>query len=259
MKRIVKASLFAAMFLSSVSFATQASAASSSATPAEKAKIEEVVHQYLIAKPEVIVEAMQVLQNRQVEQAKQSITQTQKDAPRFSKPLFNQAGDPIAGNPNGKVSIVEFFDYQCPHCVDMGPVLDEVIKANPNARIVFKEWPIRGPMSEMAARAALAANKQGKYLEFHRALFGASQQLSQESILEIAKNIGLNVDQFKKDMNDASVTSQLKANMDLAKELKLFGTPAFFIGETTGKGGTITYIPGQMNQVQMQEVIDKVK
>src|SRR5689334_12549783 len=74
--------------------------------------------------------------------------------------LFHQNSDPVAGNPKGKVTVVEFFDYQCSHCMTMAPVIEAIIKNNPNVRVVFKDFPIRGPVSEFAAKAALAANKQ---------------------------------------------------------------------------------------------------
>lgn len=260
MKRFVKTILTVAV----ASFAAQSYAANPPAatnnppvTPAERAKIEEVVHQYLLQKPEVVLEAIQLLQKKQYEQAEQTVKQTQQKAGSFAAPLFKQANDPMAGNPNGTVTVTEFFDYQCPHCVDMAPVIEGIIKANPNVRVVFKEFPIRGPLSEEAARAALAANKQGKYYEFSHALLNSSQPMTQDSIFETAKKVGLNIDQLKKDMVSPSVTDQIKSNMKLAQDLKLFGTPAFFIGKTDGKNN-IAYIPGQMNQAQMQSEIDKV-
>lgn len=259
MKHLVKTALSTACVIA----ITQAHAATNansnnSVSPAERTKIEEVVHQYLISKPEVIVEAMQILQNKQFEQAKQAVQKTQQDAPHFAAQLLHQANDPVAGNANGKITVVEFFDYQCPHCVDMAPVLDDITKTNPNVRVVYKEWPIRGPVSEFASRAALAANKQGKYLEFHHAvLAAATQPLTQEAILAIAQKVGLNVDQLKKDMNDAEINNQLKANMQLAQDLKLFGTPAIFIAQTDAKNGEITYAPGEMTQAQLKEAVDK--
>lgn len=260
MKRFIQTTLAAALF----ACITQAYAAPSnvnnnvSVSPAERAKIEEVVHQYLLSKPEVLVEALQILQKKQYEQAEQTVKQTQKTASAFAKGLFNQMNDPVAGNPNGKISVVEFFDYQCPHCIDMAPTIEGIIKANPDVRIVFKEFPIRGPMSEFAARAALAANKQGKYYEFSHALLTANKPLTQDVIFEIAKSTGLDVDKLKTDMNDKSIDEQLKATMKLAQNLKLFGTPAFFIGKTDASGA-INYVPGQMDQKQLQDAIDKAK
>lgn len=227
-------------------------------TPEEKTRIEEIVHQYLIQKPEVIVEALQILQKKQFEQAEQTVKKTQEAASQFADPLFHQASDPIAGNPNGKITIVEFFDYQCPHCVDMVPIIDTVVKSNPEVRVVYKEFPIRGPISDYAARAALAANKQGKYKELSHAILTSTQPLTQDSILAAAKNVGLDVDKLKKDMTDKSIDDQLKTNTKLGQDLKLLGTPAFFIGKTNATvKDSINYIPGQMSQSQLQDMIIK--
>lgn len=244
-----------------LSFTTAAIAAqTTNVTPQERAKIEEVVHQYLLQKPEVIIEAVQNFQKKQYEQAEKTVKQTQQTAGNYATPLFHQANDPVAGNPNGTVTIVEFFDYQCPHCVDMAPVIEGIIKANPDVRVVFKEFPIRGAMSDLAARAALAANKQGKYYEFSHGLLIANKPITQELIYQVAQDNGLNVDQLKKDMDDKTIADQLKNNMKLAQDLKLFGTPAFFIGKTDSKDSkAINYVPGQMDQTQLQTAIDKAK
>lgn len=232
----------------------------SSVSPAERTKIEEVVKDYLLQKPEVIIQAIQNFQQKQYMQAEETIKQTQKDVGAYTAQLFHQTNDPIAGNPAGKVTIVEFFDYQCPHCADMAPVVAAIIKANPDVRFVFKEFPIRGPASELAARAALAANKQGKYFEFSHALLSAKQPITQELIDQTAKNVGLNVDQLKKDMTDKAIDQQIKDTTKLAQSLKLFGTPAFIIGKTDAKStDTINYVPGQMDQAQLQGLIDKSK
>lgn len=254
MQGFIKATLASAL----IAFGVQAEAANivQSTTP-DKAKIQEVVHEYLMQNPEVIVEALQNFQKKQYEQAEQTVKKTQQIIPQFAQSLFHQANDPFTGNPNGKITVVEFFDYQCPHCVDMAPVIEGIVKANPDVRIVFKEFPIRGPLSEYAARAALAANMQGKYFVFSHALLLNKEPLSQAKILEIAKNVGLNVEQMKQDMTSKKVDDQLKANVKLAQDLKLFGTPAFFIGKTDSTD--IQYIPGQMNQTQLQQVIDKAK
>ena len=151
----------------------------------QKKQIQEIVHQYLVQKPEVIVEALQVIQRKQFDEAQLTVKETQKNAIKFAEALFNQSNDPIAGNPNGKITVVEFFDYQCPHCTTMAPVMADVIKANPDVRVVYKEFPIRGPMSEMASRAALAANKQGKYMVLSHALLTSTQPLSEEVIFSL--------------------------------------------------------------------------
>ena len=259
MNRATKTSLILTLILTGAqSFAASNASGNIPVNPTQRAKIEEVVHQYLLTKPEVLVEAMQVLQRRQYEEAEKTVKKTEQNAPQYINALFNQTNDPIAGNPQGNVTVVEFFDYQCPHCVDMAPIIDAIMKANPNVRIVFKEFPIRGPLSEFAARAALAANKQGKYYELHHALITTKQPLTENGIYTLAKAQGLNVEQLKKDMNDQSINMQLKNNIKLAQDLKLFGTPAFFIGKSDAtSSNTIHYTPGQMNQKQLQDLIDQ--
>lgn len=263
MKYIVRTAVAASLLsLSAHSFAVNNNdaALAASVTPAEKSKIEAVVHQYLLKNPEVLVEVMQILQRKQYEQAEQTVKQTQQIAGSFANALFHQPNDPVAGNPNGKITLVEFFDYQCPHCVEMAPVMTDLIKANPDLRVVYKEFPIRGPVSEFAARAALAANKQGKYQVFSHALLTANPPLTQDSILQIAKTSGLDVEKLKKDMQDASIQSQLKSNVKLAQDLKLMGTPAIFIGKTVSSENKqiINYIPGRTDTKQIQTIIDKL-
>lgn len=256
MKRFAKIALAAGM----MTIAAQSFAATADVSPAERAKIEVVVHEYLIKNPQVLVEVMQILQRKQGEQAQETVKQTQQTAASFAKPLFHKANDPVVGNPNGAVTVVEFFDYQCPHCVDMAPVMSSIIKANPNVRVVYKEFPIRGPLSDFAARAALAANLQGKYDVFSHALLTASAPLTADSIMEIAKSSGLDVDKLKKDMDSPTIKNQVKDNIKLAQDLKLFGTPALFVGKTSAAGKEpINYLPGRMDQNQLQIVIDKVK
>lgn len=259
MSRFIATLITAAVVSLGVSYAylNYSSKNTSGASPANTAQIENVVHNYLLDKPEVIVEALQIMQRKQYEQAEQTVKQTQKNVSNFVNPLFHQAVDPVAGNPDGQVTIVEFFDYQCPHCVDMAPVIASIIKSNPDVRIVFKEFPIRGPQSIYAAKAALAANMQGKYYEFSHALLTSNQPISEESVLKAAKQAGLNIDKLKQDINSPEVEKQIENTTKLAQELKLFGTPAFFIGKTDGNN--ISYIPGQMDVKQLQSEIDKAK
>ena len=175
-------------------------------------------------------------------------------------PLFHNQADPIGGNPHGAITIVEFFDYQCSHCMDMVPVVDAIVKANHDVRIVYKDFPIRGPMSELAAKAALAAAKQGKYVALNHAMFMSNQPLSEQHIMALAENAGINIHKLKNDMKDKSIDAQLKANYRLAENLKLLGTPAFFIGKTnTRDGNSINFLFGSMTQTQLQDAVDSAR
>jgi protein-disulfide isomerase len=221
------------------------------------------IHDYILANPEVLVQSLQSFQQKQMDQTQKSFESIQKDAPNHADKLFRQASDPVAGNPNGKITLVEFFDYQCPHCIDMVPVVDGLIKSNPDLKVIYKEFPIRGPMSDLSARAALAAQKQGKYSEFHKALMTSkTEPLTEEVIFELAKSSGLNVDQLKTDMKSSAVDQQIKDNMALAKDLKLMWTPVFFIAPSnvTAKSGpeAVIFIPGGVDQKQLAEAIKKI-
>lgn len=174
--------------------------------------------------------------------------------------LLNHAGNPVAGNPNGAVSVVEFFDYQCSHCANMAPTIANIIKANPDVRIVFKDYPIRGPMSDFAAHAAIAANKQGKYPELNHAMLTTGLSLTEDNIYDLAKAAGINVTQLKKDMNSSATKSQLKSNQSLASELNINGTPAFFIGKSNAKKiSDLNFVLGEMSQSELQDAINKAK
>lgn len=229
----------------------------------QKKQVQEVVRDYLVQNPEVVVQSLQVYQQKQMDQARQTMKKTQDDSPKFADALFHQASDPVAGNPNGKVTVVAFFDYQCPHCVEMTPVLDKLVKSNPDVKIVFKEFPIRGPISEVAARAALASNQQGKYFEFHQGLMESKvEPLTEDAIFNIAKSIGLDVDKLKAAMKSGNVDQAIKANYKLAQQLKLLGTPAFFIAKSDvsakSPSSAIIFVPGQIDEAQMNQAIQQV-
>lgn len=173
--------------------------------------------------------------------------------------LFHKSSDPVIGNPKGSITIVEFFDYQCGYCKTMAPILDRIIKTNPQVRVVFKEFPIRGPVSDFAAAAALAANKQGKYHVFNNALLSMHGPLSEQSILALAAQNGLNIEKLKHDIHTDSIASQIQDNLRLADALQLNGTPAFFIGPTNARNmSEIKFIYGAMSESEIQREINRL-
>jgi protein-disulfide isomerase len=189
-------------------------------------EFERRVHAYLLAHPEIIGEAIQALEARQQQ------TQ-QKEAGAILKShadeIFRDAASPIGGNPLGNATLVEFFDYNCPYCRGMVQVIRDAESADPQLRIVYKEFPILGPGSEFAAKAALAANRQGKYLAFHEALMQAKSRVDESKTLEIASAIGLEVNRLKTDMQDPAIESAIKQNIGLAEALRISGTPGFVV------------------------------
>lgn len=228
-------------------------------THAQKKEIETIVHDYLLAKPEVLIEASQELQKHQnalmQEQAKSAISQNGQAL--VSGTLT------VAGNPKGDVTLVEFFDYQCGHCVKMKPIINSLIKKNPNLRVVFKEFPIFGKDSELASRVAIVAAMQGKYMKFQDLLFKADKQhLDEETIMAIAKKAGLNMKTLKTEMQSKQVTDLLEESHKLAASVHLMGTPAFIILSTPNgqfkPGAKTAFIPGASQEDTMQELIDSM-
>lgn len=222
--------------------------------PAQTQQIQQIVHDYLVKNPQVLVEASQALQQQQMQQMQKQAT---KGIAANIKDLFNNAASPVSGNPNGTATVVEFFDYQCPHCKDMAAIIEQLSKQDPQLRIVYKELPIFGETSEYAAKAALAAQKQGKYVVFHNALMKDTNALSKDEVLKDAKAVGLNVEELTKAINDPAIAAQIKDNYTLAKALELVGTPAFVIGNRDGS--KTEFVPGTTTEQNLAQLIAQVR
>lgn len=257
LKSIAKYALITAGFLTAgltLAATNDATPTQQTFSPEQKTAIQKIVHDYLVNHPEVLVEASQKLQEQmQVKAQAEAITAIKKNGAA----LFNNSQTPVAGNPNGNVLIVEFFDYQCGHCKTMNTVVQALIKQNPTLKVVFKEFPIFGNNSELAARAALAANKQDKYYAFHDALLAADNPLTENKVFKIAHQLGLNIEKLKADMQSTEVTNELKQNYQLGEALGLQGTPAFIVSDKSLN--TIKFIPGATSQENLQDQINQVK
>ena len=144
--------------------------------------------------------------------------------------LLNDPGTQAIGNLKGDVAIVEFFDYQCPYCKAIEPKLEKLMKDDHGVRLVIKEFPILGPVSVVASKAALASVRQGKYEAYHKAMMAYRGQLKEENVFAMAKDVGLDVDRLRKDMDAPEVATQIIDNMNLARALKLSVTPALIVG-----------------------------
>lgn len=193
----------------------------------QKEAIENIVRDYLLKNPVIIREAMKALQ-LQEEKEKQELTANNLKS--LSKEIFSDPTSPTTGNPNADISIVAFFDYNCGHCKNSLPGLNEVLKKDPSLRIIYKEFPILGSQSQLGAQAALAAHQQGKYVEFHNALIVA-EEINEEVIKDISEKLGLNYEALKKDMSDEKINNSLTNNYNLATALGINGTPAYIVGE----------------------------
>lgn len=230
-------------------------------------QVKTVVHDYLVTNPQVLVEASQALQQQET---KKMQDQAQKAIVTNADGLFGDPNSPMAGNAKGNITIIEFFDYQCPHCKDMKPKIEEIISTNKDVRIVYKELPIFGQSSRDAAAAALAANKQGaeQYLKLHNALLIAPNPLDQEKIMKIAKDIakdvGLDTNRLATDMKDATIQKQIDDNLQLAQALNLVGTPTFVIskwqvGSKANNVSKAAFVPGVPTRTELQTLVDNAK
>lgn len=201
---------------------------------ADKAAIEKIVRDYILENPEIITDAVRILKNRKEmadRAADVEILASNRDA------LLNNPASPVGGNPNGDVTVVEFFDYRCGVCKRIHPIVEQLVKTDPNIRRVYKEWPILGPDSVRASRAAIAARKQGKYLPFHKVLIEANSTYGEDAIMAMAKSVGLDTAKLARDMRSPETDAILRDNYVLAEKLKLNGTPSFVIGDTLLRGG----------------------
>jgi protein-disulfide isomerase len=195
---------------------------------ADTAKIQKIIADYLKAHPEVIIDALQEYQKKQdamkADMARQTIAAAKDE-------LLNDATNPVGGNPKGDVTVVEFFDYRCPYCKAVEGDLQKAISADGNVRVIYKEFPILGPESIVASRAALAAVAQGKYQPFHDKLLAYKGNLDDAAIYSVAGDAGLDVKKLKADMEKPEIKDQIGRNYHLADKLNIQGTPAFIIGD----------------------------
>jgi protein-disulfide isomerase len=191
-------------------------------------KVEKIVAEYLQQHPEVIVAA---LQDYQVRQKAQQTDKTRKEIVAARNELIKDPTSPVGANAAGDVSIVEFFDYQCPYCKAVAPDLAKALAADGKVRLIYKEFPILGPSSITAAKAALAAQAQGKYVPFHEKLMAYKGHMDDGMVYSIASTVGLDIDRLKADMESPDIKDTIKRNYQLADKLDIQGTPAFIIGD----------------------------
>ena len=220
----------------------------SSFTPEQQDEIREMVRDYILQNPDIILESVAIMQARKKaeEDARAKTALVEK-----LDTLERNPADPVLGNPNGNITLVEFFDYQCGYCKTMVGPLQAMLKENSDVRVVMKEFPILGEASVIAARASLAADRQGKYLEFHTAMLGYRGRLNEQVIMQVANEVGLDMKQLVKDMNSGEVQSQITETYELAKALSIEGTPAFTID------GQL--IPGAVNYDQLVGLIESAR
>ena len=210
-------------------------------------QVEAIVRDYLMREPEIIYEALQELQRREAaaeaERRKAALAARKDD-------LFHSTASPVGGNPEGDVTVVEFFDYRCGYCRRVVGSLRALVDQDEDLRVVFKEFPILGEDSVRASRAALAAKRQGLYMPLHFALM-AADDLSMDGIMQAAAGVGLDTEQLAADMEAPEIQAEIAATYALARDLGIEGTPAFVIDDEL--------IPGAVSQDRLAALIDEAR
>lgn len=198
-----------------------------------KDQFERRVRDYILSNPEILIEAVQRFEQRQRAAEEGEATAVLKAR---ADEIFRDKDSPVGGNPNGNVTLIEFFDYNCPYCRQVAPIMLEAEKASPQLRVVYKEFPVLGPNSTFSAKAALAVHRQGKYLAFHRELMLDRGVADEAKVMRIAAKIGVDVERVKSDMSDPAIAAMIERNLALAQALRINGTPSFVIGDQIVRG-----------------------
>lgn len=196
---------------------------------ADPETIETIVRDYLLANPEIIEEALSNLQEKRAGEALAAQTKAIEDNREL---IFNSPNQMVLGNPDGPISLVEFFDYNCGYCKRAVSDMTALIDSNPDLRVVMKEFPILSPGSIEAARISVAVKDIApeRYLEFHQAIFSRPGEAAGAKAFEIAGELGLDTEALKTAANSDNVTRNLQEVQDLAGILGISGTPSYVIG-----------------------------
>ncbi len=202
------------------------------------------IERYIRAHPEVIVQSLQAMDAKR--EAEQKERQKAALATKQNE-LLHDPASPVSGNLKGEITLVEFYDYRCGYCKKAAPAVTELQKVDPRVRVVYKDFPILGEPSELAAKAALASQAQGKHQAFHEALLASHADMTKDSILEIAVKVGLNAKRLEADMANPKWQTAIDKNRALARELGISGTPGFIVGNEL--------VPGWLDLKGLKELI----
>ena len=211
-------------------------------------RVKELVLEAIRENPEIVLEAVQIIEQREQRRQAEAAATVLSDNRDL---LENDPNAPVLGNPEGDVTVVEFFDYNCPYCRRVKPHIEVLLEEDPNVRLVYREWPILGDGSVFAARAALASREQGKYEEFHWALMGMAGRAEEASVLQVAEQVGLDIAQLRRDMEAPEIDAHIAASIKLSRALGFNGTPSFVIGDAL--------VPGVIEADQMIRLAEEAR
>ena len=208
-------------------------------TPAQRAEIVQILRDALKQDPSILRDAVSAMQADEGEH--------QRAALASAKDRLIDPADPVGGNPNGDVTIVEFFDTRCPYCRKLEPSMAELLAGDHGVRLVYKDLPILGPASVLGSKALLAAQKQGGYEKLRSAIMSAPPQTTKAMIQDAAQRLGLDWKRLEHDMDDPAIQSRINTNLELARSIGIEGTPALVIG------GDL--IPGAIEVAELRKAV----
>jgi protein-disulfide isomerase len=215
-------------------------------TVLSRTDIEKIIKEYIVQHPEVLMDSVRAYRERErIETQRRS-----RDAVLTNRrELFEDAASPKAGKADAEVLIVQFFDYNCGYCKRVSPTLSKLLEEHRDVKVIFKELPILGAESHMASRAALAAEKQGAYLAFHRELMVSNGPITPATIEETGKKLGLDMERLRADMSSQEVAAILVRHQRLASAIGVQSTPSFVIGNEL--------VSGAIDLSRFEELISK--
>jgi len=243
-------------FATALALSAAVPAAAQDFSAAQRGQIEKIIKDYLIKHPEVLQEAMAELEK------KQAVAESEKARSAIkthSEAIFNSPRQVTLGNPQGDVTFVEFFDYNCGYCKRALNDMMELMAKDPKLKVVLKEFPVLGPTSVETAQVAIAVRMQDKtgkkYLEFHQKLLTGRGQIDKAKALAAAKEIGLDMARMEKDLKSDEIGKTLEESMKLAEALGLNGTPSYVIGNDVVIGAVGLAQLSQKIQAARQQVV----
>lgn len=212
--------------------------------PATREPIERLIEQYIRTHPEVIEQSLQALEAKREaeEKARQKVALA-----AHQHELLKDPRSPVSGNPSGAITLVEFFDYRCGYCKRAAGAVTQLQQEDSRVRVIYKDFPILGEASELAAKAALASQAQGKHQAFHEAMLAFKGDITKQSILSLAGEVGLNTAKLKADMQNPDWQAAIDTNRALARTLGISGTPGFIVGTEL--------VPGALDLNGLKELI----
>jgi protein-disulfide isomerase len=191
-------------------------------SPAQRTEIVQILRDALKQDPSILRDAVNALQADDGDRQKMALV--------AAKDTLVDPADPVAGNPNGDVTIVEFFDTRCPYCRKLEPTMADLLGRDHGVRLVYKDLPILGPPSVLGTKALLAAQRQGGYEKLRDAIMAAPPQTTKAMIQEAAVRLGLDWKRLEHDMDDPAIQARINTNLQLARSIGIEGTPALVIG-----------------------------